>query len=61
MDNSIEQLRQSINYYQSFLDETTNLFQEEEWLYETQLVDFLEHFSAMVDTVSYMFPSQATQ
>ena len=61
LDNSIEQLRQSFNYYQSFLDETTNLFQEEEWMHETQLVDFLEHFTAMVDTVSYMFPSQATQ
>ncbi len=57
----IEQLEQTANYSQTFLNELTNLFQEEEWEHEDNLMEFYSNFSSIVDTTTRMVSPQATQ
>ncbi len=61
LEISIEQLEQTANYSQTFLNELTNLFQEEEWEQEDNLMEFYSNFSSIVDTTTRMVSPQATQ
>jgi hypothetical protein len=61
LGNAIDQLSYYSDYYESFYSYVTNLFQEDEWEQETNLVEFLDIFIPLVDTTSYLFPTQATQ
>ena len=57
----MDQLEHSVNYYQSALNEMTNLFHDEEWLEEENFDNFVSNFQAVIDTSNYMISSQAAQ
>lgn len=57
----LEQFEQSGIYYQSFMNQFTNLFQDEEWLHEDRLDVFLTDFEFVIDPTSQLVSPQATQ
>lgn len=58
---SMEQLELSVNYGNALVDILTNLFQEEEWMEEEHLDEFLINFATVVDSVNHTVSPQATQ
>lgn len=56
---AIEQFEQSAACYQAYLEEFDNIFPEEEWLYEEQIDVFMEHFSSLMDTSTFLVSEQA--
>lgn len=61
IDVILDQLDISIDYYQSAMNEISNLFQEDEWWEEDDLSDFMESFMDAVDSTDYFISPQATQ
>ncbi len=59
LDVSIDQYNYCSNFSQACLSEITNLFQEEEWMEEEHVADFLTNFISAMDTVDYMVSEQA--
>ena len=57
----VERLDQCASFYQSILNVFTNLFQEEEWLEEENIAQFLDNFYAFVDPTDQSVSPQATQ
>jgi subtilisin family serine protease len=57
----VERLDQCANFYQSILNVFTNLFQEEEWLEEENIAQFLDNFNALMDPIDQTVSPQATQ
>ena len=60
-ENLISQLDQCYNFYQAILNIYTNLFQEEEWMEEENIAQFLDDFNAFVDPIDQSVSPQATQ
>ena len=60
-ENLLAQLEQCRQFYQSILNVNTNLFQEEEWMEEENIAEFLDNFNALMDPEDQTFSPQATQ
>ena len=61
LELSIDQFNYCANYSQACFSGLTNLFQEDEWLEERHIHDFLMSFMSVVDTVNNMVPDQSVQ
>ena len=57
----VERLDQCANFYQSILNVFINLFQEEEWLEEENIAQFLDNFNALMDPIDQTVSPQAMQ
>lgn len=57
----MERLDQCASFYQSIMNVFTNLFQEEEWLEEENIAQFLDNFYAFMDPTDQTVSPQATQ
>jgi hypothetical protein len=58
---SMEQLQLSANYGTAIVNVLTNLFQEDEWMEEEHLEEFMTNFAAVVDSTNHTVSPQATQ
>lgn len=61
LDLIISQIEYSVNVGYAFINLYTNLLQEEEWLYEPDVTDFLNSFVQSIDDESNMVSPQAIQ
>ena len=61
MNVAVDQLDLWTGYFKSLYAQTINLFPEEEWMSEPNIVEFLDNTINLLDPVNHTLPSQSAQ